>query len=162
MAGRSRQPVDGHIGNARLVSHPLQQHGPKMAFMQHDQPVQTLTTNRADKPLAERIGVSSQLHRQRAVRHKPFGLSTFHPLRGRTFQLVDCRQTWGEDRVYFHDDSGQLTRLPRQWTDVVPDDPTVVVSAGWVHFRYHDLCRLADLLRRLDAPLLGERADQEC
>jgi uncharacterized protein DUF5372 len=86
----------------------------------------------------------------------------FHPLRGRTFQLVDCRQTWGEDRVYFHDDSGQLARLPLQWTDVVPDDPTVVVGAGRAHFRYHDLCRLADLLTRLDAPLLGERADQEC
>jgi Family of unknown function (DUF5372) len=28
----------------------------------------------------------------------------FHPLRGRTFQLVDCRQTWGEERVYFYDD----------------------------------------------------------
>ena len=26
----------------------------------------------------------------------------FHPLRGRTFPLVDCRQTWGEDRVYFY------------------------------------------------------------
>jgi uncharacterized protein DUF5372 len=86
----------------------------------------------------------------------------FHPLRGRTFQLVDYRQTWGEDRVYFHDDSGQLARLPLQWTDVVPDDPTVVVGAGRAHFRYHDLCRLADLLTRLDAPLGGERADREC
>src|SRR5947209_17989817 len=35
----------------------------------------------------------------------------FHPFRGRAFQLVDCRQTWGEDRVYFHDDSGQLAEL---------------------------------------------------
>jgi len=26
-----------------------------MAFIQHDQPVKTLTTNRADQPLAERI-----------------------------------------------------------------------------------------------------------
>ncbi len=86
----------------------------------------------------------------------------FHPLRGRTFQLVDCRQTWGEDRVYFHNDSGQLARLPLQWTDVVPDDPTVEVGAGRAHFRYHDLCRLADLLTRLDAPPAGERADREC
>jgi uncharacterized protein (DUF433 family) len=23
----------------------------------------------------------------------------FHPLRGRTFQLIECRQTWGEYRV---------------------------------------------------------------
>ena len=86
----------------------------------------------------------------------------FHPLRGRTFQLVDCRQTWGEDRVYFHDDSGQLARLPLQWTDAVRDDPMVVVGAGRAHFRYHDLCRLADLLTRLDAPCPGERADREC
>ena len=86
----------------------------------------------------------------------------FHPLRGREFQLVDCRQTWGEDRVYFYDDSGQLARLPLQWTDVVPDDPTVEVGAGRAHFRYHDLCRLVDLLTRLDAPPAGERADREC
>jgi hypothetical protein len=86
----------------------------------------------------------------------------FHPLRGRTFRLVDCRQTWGEDRVYFHDDSGQLARLPLQWTDVVPDHPTVAVGEGRAHFRYDDLCRLADLLRRLDAPLSSERADREC
>jgi hypothetical protein len=86
----------------------------------------------------------------------------FHPLRGRTFQLVDCRQTWGEDRVYFYDDSGHLARLLLQWTDVVPDDPTMVVGAGRAHFRYDDLCRLADLLTGLDAPLPGARADREC
>jgi hypothetical protein len=47
---------------------------------------------------------------------------------------------------------GQLARLPLQWTDVVPDDRTVVVGAGRAHFRYDDLCRLADLLTRLDIP----------
>ncbi len=87
---------------------------------------------------------------------------SFHPLRGRTFQLVDCRQTWGEDRVYFYDDSGRLARLPLRWTDVVPDDPTMVVGAGRAHFRYDDLCRLADLLAGLDAPSSGDGADREC
>ncbi len=86
----------------------------------------------------------------------------FHPLRGRTFQLVDCRQTWGEDRVYFHDDRGQLARLPLQWTDVLPDDLTVVVGAGRAHFRYDDLCRLADLLAGLEAPSSVGGADREC
>jgi Family of unknown function (DUF5372) len=64
--------------------------------------------------------------------------------------------------VYFHDDSGHLTRLPLQWTDVVADDPTVVVGAGRAHFRFDDLCRLADLLMRLDAPPRSARADREC
>ena len=76
----------------------------------------------------------------------------FHPLRGRVFQLIECRQTWGEYRVYFQDDAGQLARLPRQWTDLVADDPAVMVGAGRAHFRYDDLCRLVDLLTRLTTP----------
>jgi hypothetical protein len=79
-----------------------------------------------------------------------------------TFQLVDCRQTWGEDRVYFHDDSGQLARLPRQWTDVAPNDPAVVLGSGRAHFRYDDLCRLADLLTGLEVQPSGDHADREC
>ena len=34
----------------------------------------------------------------------------------------------------------------------MPVDPTVMVGASRAHFRYDDLCRLADLLMRLDAP----------
>ena len=86
----------------------------------------------------------------------------FHPLHGRTFRLIDCRQTWGEHRVYFYDDSGQLARLPVHWTDVEPDDPTVVVGAGRAHFRCDDLCRLADLLTRLTIGPVGSPPDQEC
>ena len=62
--------------------------------------------------------------------------------------------------MYFQDDSGQLARLPLQWTDVAPDDPTVVVGGGRAHFRYDDLCRLADLLTRLDTTPRVDRADQ--
>jgi hypothetical protein len=73
----------------------------------------------------------------------------FHPLHGRVFQLIECRQTWGEYRVFFHDDAGQLGRLPRQWTDLSPADPTTMIGAGRAHFRYDDLGRLVDLLMRL-------------
>ena len=38
-----------------VVSHPLAQNGPKIPFIQSDQPIQTLTTARADQPLAERV-----------------------------------------------------------------------------------------------------------
>jgi hypothetical protein len=72
----------------------------------------------------------------------------FHPLQGRVFQLIECRPTWGEYRVFFQDDSGQLRRLPRQWTDLGPADPTLIVGAGRAHFRYDDLCRLVDLIGR--------------
>src|SRR5260221_13677884 len=37
-----------------VVSDPLQQNGPKMALIQQNQPIQTLTTDCADQSLAER------------------------------------------------------------------------------------------------------------
>jgi Family of unknown function (DUF5372) len=75
----------------------------------------------------------------------------FHPLRGRVFQLIECRQTWGEYRVFFHDESGQLRRMPQQWTDLGPLDPAVIVGAGRAPFRYADLVRLVEFLNRLAA-----------
>jgi hypothetical protein len=69
--------------------------------------------------------------------------------------LVECRQTWGEDRVYVTDDHGRLRRLPAAWTDVACD-PFVLVSAGRAVLRMEDLLALADLLAAL-APT--EQAD---
>jgi hypothetical protein len=73
----------------------------------------------------------------------------FHPLHGREFELLDYRNAWGEDRVYFHDDTGQFRRLPASWTDVVGEDPFVAVAAGRSPLRVEDLLRLAELVARL-------------
>ena len=70
----------------------------------------------------------------------------FHPLHGREFVLVDRRRTWGEDRVYYVDASGNLKRLLAAWTSIVDDDAFVVVSAGRAHFRTSDLIELASLV----------------
>ena len=61
------EPVEQRVGNAGaeaavwstlvVVSHPLAQNGPKVPFIQQDQPIQTLTTDRADQSLAERVGL---------------------------------------------------------------------------------------------------------
>ena len=47
----------------------------------------------------------------------------FHPLRDRTYTLESCRQAWGEPRVYFYDEEGELRHLPARWTDVEETDP---------------------------------------
>ena len=73
----------------------------------------------------------------------------FHPLSGRTFEFVNRRKNWQSDRVYFFDDVGELACLPAEWTDVVPEDPFVVVSAGRSPFRMADLPELAELIREL-------------
>lgn len=72
----------------------------------------------------------------------------FHPLRGREFDLVDRRRTWGEDRVYYQDERGELKRLPASWTSAAAVDPFVSMSRGRAHFRAEDLLELASLIRR--------------
>lgn len=73
----------------------------------------------------------------------------FHPLRGREFELVTYRQNWGEDRVYFHDDQGQLRSLSAGWTSLGADDPFVVMSCGRSSFRTVDLLELVALIENL-------------
>ena len=47
------------------------------------------------------------------------------------------------------DDEGNLISFPASWTDVLPSDPFVVVSAGRSPFRACDLVELAVLIGRL-------------
>lgn len=71
----------------------------------------------------------------------------FHPLRGREFELVDRRTTWGEDRVYYKDGEA-LRRLPASWTSAAAADPFVTLSAGRSLFRVEDLLSLSTLIAR--------------
>jgi hypothetical protein len=63
--------------------------------------------------------------------------------------MIEYRQAWGEERVYFLDAKGQLQRLPASWTDVLGEDPFVTVAAGRSPLRLGDLLQLVDLLDRL-------------
>jgi len=72
----------------------------------------------------------------------------FHPLCGQEFEFVTFRHNWGEDRVYFYDQSGKLAAVPVSWTDYLPPHPFVAVSAGRSLFRFEDLIKLAELLER--------------
>ncbi len=75
----------------------------------------------------------------------------FHPLAGRDFEFVVQRQNWGEDRIYLHDESGDLFSLPAGWTDVAAADPFVVVSGGRCPFTLSGLLAVAELIDRFHA-----------
>jgi len=62
---------------------------------------------------------------------------------------VAVRQTWGEYRVFYYDETGALAALPTTWTDVAAPDPFVAIAAERAY------CRVADLLRL--ATFIGER-----
>ena len=52
----------------------------------------------------------------------------FHPLYNQEFELVKCRNNWGDRRVYFLDKQGQMASVCASWTDVDELDPFVKQS----------------------------------
>jgi hypothetical protein len=75
----------------------------------------------------------------------------FHPLFDQELEFVKRRRNWRADRVYVFDPEGSLLSLPVGWTDVVAEDPFVVVAAGRSPFCTAGLLELADLVARLRA-----------
>jgi hypothetical protein len=79
----------------------------------------------------------------------------FHPLFGQDLEFVKRRRNWDADLVYVFDRDGELVSLPAEWTDVVAEDPFVVVAAGRCPFRVADLAALVDMVERLGRPADG-------
>ena len=73
----------------------------------------------------------------------------FHPLNGKIYELVICRQNWDEKRAYYHDEGGRLRSIPMEWTNLAPVEPFVRVSAGRSAFRVADLLEVSRLLMTL-------------
>lgn len=69
----------------------------------------------------------------------------FHPWRGRRFELADCQRRWGQWRVYYIGEDGQIGYLPASWTDVGPADPFVEQAQGRAIARLEDLLELTKL-----------------
>ena len=75
----------------------------------------------------------------------------FHPLFAHELEFVKRRRNWQADRVYVIDPNGLLLSLPVEWTDVVAEDPFVVVAAGRSPFHTAGLLELAGLVARMGA-----------
>ena len=80
----------------------------------------------------------------------------FHPLSGREFELIEYRNNWGEDRVYYLDDVGVVQSLLASCTDAGGVDPCVEIAGGRSCFRCEDLLRLAALLAALPDGRTGD------
>jgi len=70
----------------------------------------------------------------------------FHPLKDIEFEVDTIRTLPGERRVFFFNQKGRKSSIPLDWTDIEPQDPFVVVSAGRAFFRVEDLVELARLV----------------
>jgi hypothetical protein len=60
--------------------------------------------------------------------------------------LVDCRQQWGQWRVYYLTKSGRRAFFPASWTDLGPHDSFVEQARGRAIARVDDLLELTKLI----------------
>ena len=63
--------------------------------------------------------------------------------------LVELRQNWGEDRVYYHDADNRLRSLPTSWTSLAPIDPFLVAACGRSHLHIDGVLALAQRIQEL-------------
>lgn len=70
-------------------------------------------------------------------------------MHGREFALLDRRIAWGEERVYYRDDAGELKRMPASWTSLGAVDAFVSISAGRSSLRVQDLLQLVTVVEQL-------------
>lgn len=79
----------------------------------------------------------------------------FHPLRGKQFELIYLKQTWGEWRVFYYGNNNQIQSFPANWTDVVAIDPFVDAAQGKAYFRTIDLIELVGHISDIKQALLS-------
>ena len=92
----------------------------------------------------DEIALSTTPHDNGAKKH--FRVThPFHPLFGKEFELVEYRNNWGEDRMYFFNTKGEVQSIPAGCTNAAGIDPFVEISAGRSFFRTKDLMELAEL-----------------
>jgi hypothetical protein len=70
----------------------------------------------------------------------------FHPLSGRSLELVDRERGPAGDVFLVRDEAGQIRKLPAAWTNAAPVDAFAVVAAGRARLRPEDLALLATLI----------------
>ena len=83
----------------------------------------------------------------------------FHPLSGQRLICVGNRYNRYGTRLLLQVDEKTVCSVPRQWTDVVPLDPEVVMGGQRALFRVTDLIELARLVARLVRRDSGKASD---
>jgi len=70
----------------------------------------------------------------------------FHPLSGREFEVLACKEYGGEQRVCFLDKKGRQFEIPPSWTHLAAEDPVTIMASGKSWFRAADLLELVRLI----------------
>lgn len=63
--------------------------------------------------------------------------------------MIERKKTWGEDRILYIDENGDMCLIHTSWTDMIEEDPFIAVSNGRSNFRFDDLKELSYLIKSI-------------
>ena len=75
-------------------------------------------------------------------------------------EVLEHRQDWNGDRVYYHDESGCLRSMPSRWTNLIKSDLFERFGRGRAPFRIDDLIRLIELIEQIQGDPEAEEQGQ--
>ena len=61
--------------------------------------------------------------------------------------MIERKKVWGEDRVLYINENGEMCLIPTCWTDVAEPDIFITISEGRSSFRFDDLQELSKILK---------------
>ena len=61
--------------------------------------------------------------------------------------MIERKKTWGEDRILYINEKGEMLLIPTSWTDAAEPDPFITVSQGRSPFKFNDLLELTKILK---------------
>jgi hypothetical protein len=110
------------------------------------------------RPISLRnLVLGRELQLMQGIQNSTFGLPILFTHGGDgNLSLLIARRCWGQWRVFYYTEDGQLAYFPASWTDTGESDPFVVLSAGRAAVRFEDLLRLVELIRDLKAGAVKE------
>ena len=62
--------------------------------------------------------------------------------------MIERKNIWGEDRLLYINENGEMCLIPTCWTDVAEPDIFITISEGRSSFRFDDLQELSKILKR--------------
>jgi hypothetical protein len=92
-------------------------------------------------------------YKRHSIAQHPYSVNKFKithpfiPFYGKEYEMIYRKKSWGEDRVTYIDESGQMCSIYTSWTDVIEEDPFVTISNGRCHFRFDDLKKLSSIMK---------------
>lgn len=76
----------------------------------------------------------------------------FHPMKGKTFGLIERKLVWCDDRILYLDKDSNLRLIQTNFTDIYEEGPFVAISNGRCDITFDSLVSLVNIIKAIKQP----------